>query len=157
AGLSRGGARHHNARVDAREKEPFAEYVQTARAAWPALEVDAGEFERHVAARATSGAPPKIAHAGDLYLAFACARGVPGAAEAFLRAYGGVIARVLSRRRAASDVADDAAQAVHERLLVAPPGGGAPKIAEYTGAGPLKSWVSTTAATTLAMMRRSSA
>ena len=34
------------------------------------------------------------------------------------------------------------------------PAGGVPKIAEYKGTGPLKSWISTTAATTLSMMRR---
>jgi RNA polymerase sigma-70 factor (ECF subfamily) len=133
------------------------EYLRTAHAAWPTLAVDAEDFARHVAACAVRGAPPPVAHAADLYLAFACARAIPGAAQAYHRAYDAVIARVLSRRRAAGALADDAAQAVHERLLVAPQGSGAPKIAEYGGTGSLKSWVSTTAATTLSMMRRSSA
>jgi RNA polymerase sigma-70 factor (ECF subfamily) len=137
-------------------EEALATYVQTARAAWPELDVDAEELARHLATRAIAGAPPPLAHAADVYLALACARGVPGAAAAFDRVYGNVIARVLSRRRAADDVADDASQLVRERLLVAPPGG-APKIADYTGIGALRSWVSTAAATTLAMMRRASA
>lgn len=129
-------------------------YVATARAAWPALEVDEAQFVRYVEARALlSGAHPPITHAGDVYLACACAGGVPGAVEAFHGAYRGVIARVLSRRGASSDMADDATQMIHERLLTAMPGT-LPKIAEYTGTGPLRSWVSTTAATTVSMMRR---
>ncbi len=65
-----------------------------------------------------------------------------------------MIARVLARRHAATDMAKDATQLVHQRLLVAEPGQ-TPEIAKYRGTGPLRSWVSTTAATTLLMMQRS--
>ncbi len=139
--------------------DALAHYVTSARAAWPGLAVDADALARYVAARARGPGPgglPPLAHAADMCLAFACAHRVPGAVEAFHAAYDRVIARVLSRRRAQADVADDAAQTVHERLLVAPPGA-LPKIAEYAGAGALKSWVSTTAATTVLMMHRAAA
>ena len=133
-------------------EDELAEYVAAGRAAWPTLPMDGGDFARYAKERAGEGKLP-VGNAGDLWLACACVRGTPGAVEAFHAAYGRVIARVLARRRATADVADDATQTIHERLLVAPPGG-RPKIAEYAGAGPLKSWVSTTAATTLAMIHR---
>lgn len=131
-------------------------YLRAARDAWPELEVDEAALVAHVSQRAIDGAPPPVAHAGDLYLACACALGVPGAVDAFDRAYGSVIARVLARRRATPDLADDAAQTIRERLFVAA-GDGAPKIAEYAGTGPLRSWVSTVAATTALMANRAAA
>ncbi len=139
------------------DDEALGQYVAAARAAWPALAVDPDALARWVSGHARAlGSLPPLAHAADMGLAFACAHRVPGAAEAFHDAYDRVIARVLSRRRAQADVADDAAQTVHARLLVAAPGA-LPKIAEYAGAGALKSWVSTTAATTVLMMHRAAA
>jgi RNA polymerase sigma-70 factor, ECF subfamily len=128
-------------------------FVDAARAAWPHFGVTDEELVRYAAERLPSGKLPPVAHAADLMLACACCRGTPAAIAAFCAAYGTVVARVLSRRRASFDVADDAAQSVFERLLAAP-AGSLPKITEYKGSGPLRSWVSTTAATTLAMMQR---
>lgn len=128
-------------------------YLDAARSAWPDLAVDDAAFTAHVTSRASAGPLPPIAHAGDLLLAFACARGMPAAIAAFRRAYGAVVARVLSRRRADRNDAADVSQSVYEKLLVAP-AGGSPKIADYRGTGPLRSWVSTTVATTLLMARR---
>ncbi len=130
-------------------------YVEAARRGWPNLRVDLHAFAAHAARHAAAkGLLLPLENAPDLYLAFACAARVPGASEAFEQAFGRVIARVLARRRANADVADDAGQTLRERLLVAPPGG-IPKIAEYAGVGPLKSWVAATAATTVLMMFRS--
>lgn len=129
--------------------EAMREYVQTARNAWPALEVPEEDFVRHASAHAQGSVPP-IAHAADLYLAFACGIGAPGAIEAFDRAYANVAARVLEKRRITPDVADDVMQAIRERLFV----GDRPKIFEYAGTGPLKSWVSTTIATSALMSHR---
>ena len=128
-------------------------YVDEARAAWPGFGVDDSELVRYLAARSVGGKVPPAQHAGDLLLACACARGVPPAIEAFHQRYSGVIGRVLTRRRASTDMAEDAVQIVLERLLVAQPDA-APKIAEYKGSGALRSWVATTTATTLLMMRR---
>jgi RNA polymerase sigma-70 factor (ECF subfamily) len=129
-------------------------YVAAARAAWPMLEVDAVSFDRYLAQRApVAGRLPPVAHAGDLLLAFACATGVPGAVATFRATFDGVLARVLARRRASASDAADIKQTVYERLLVAAPGA-APRIAEYRGDGPLRSWVSTSVATTLLMMQR---
>jgi RNA polymerase sigma-70 factor, ECF subfamily len=130
-------------------------YLSAARSAWPELGVDDAEFVRHVAARATEGAVPPSAHAADLLLACACSRGLGPAITAFQRVYGPVIDRVFLHRKAATHLADDARQIVQERLLVGDVGGAAPKIALYSGAGPLKSWVATAAARTLLMLYRS--
>jgi RNA polymerase sigma-70 factor (ECF subfamily) len=138
---------------DARLEANLRAYVSAARAAQPGIEVDDDELVRYLAARSPDGAVPPLAHAGDLLLAGACARGVPAAIERFCDAHRNVIRRVLSRRRATTDLVDDATQAVYERLLVAA-SGDAPKIAAYKGTGPLRSWVSTTTATTLLMMQR---
>jgi RNA polymerase sigma-70 factor (ECF subfamily) len=128
------------------------DYVATARSAWPEFDVGDADFVRHVAERTPPSKLPAPAHAGDMLLACACARGASTAIAAFHQHYRSVIARVLSRRRAAGDVADDAIQTVFERLLVGGPA--VAKIAEYKGTGPLRSWVSTAAATTLLTMRR---
>jgi RNA polymerase sigma-70 factor (ECF subfamily) len=138
---------------DAELEAALRAYVDAARAAWPSFGIDDAELVRYLAARAPGAKVPPVQHAADMLLACACGRGVPSAVEAFHRSYGGVIARVLTRRRASTDMAEDAIQNVLERLLVALPGA-APKIAEYRGSGALRSWVATAAATTLLMMRR---
>jgi RNA polymerase sigma-70 factor, ECF subfamily len=128
-------------------------YVDAARTVWPAFGIGDEELVRYVAVRTPPGQLPNVAHAGDVLLACACARRVSAAIEAFHQRHGAVIARVLSRRRASAHVADDATQALYERLLVAP-AGQTPKIGEYKGTGPLRTWVAAAAATTLLMMYR---
>jgi RNA polymerase sigma-70 factor (ECF subfamily) len=140
--------------IDGTALEPaLASYLEAARRTRPEVGVADAEFVRYVAARATEGCIPPLAHAGDLLLACGCTLRDARAIAIFHDAYGAVIARVLRRRRASSDAAADATQTVHERLLVGAPGV-APKIGEYRGLGPLRSWVATTAALTLLMQRR---
>src|SRR5262249_17417143 len=67
--------------------------------AWPGLQLAPGSFVRHLAARAVGGAPPSAARAPDLYLACACAAGIPGAFEAFDRAHLDVVGAYLVRMR----------------------------------------------------------
>ena len=138
---------------DTAGEQALRAFIEAARAAWPGFGIEDEELVRYAALRTPPGKLPALAHAGDLLLACACCRGNSAAIDAFHDLYGAVVARVLARRRATGHVADDAAQAVFERLLVAP-AGGAPKLAEYKGTGSLKSWVSAAAATTLAMMQR---
>jgi RNA polymerase sigma-70 factor len=108
-----------------------------------------------VRARVADGQLPSLDNAGDMLLAFACTQKLPSALALFQALFVPVLQRVLSRRGAELDLAQEVQQIVLERLLVGPAGGGAAKIAEYRGHGPLKSWVSTTCATTLSMLRRS--
>jgi RNA polymerase sigma-70 factor (ECF subfamily) len=150
------------ARTGGAEDGPSAEaleavlraFVDAAVSAWPAFGIDDEELVQHVAVRTPPGELPNVAHAADVLLACACARGLSAAVEAFHSRYGPVISRVLARRRASADIADDAMQTLYERILVAP-SGQTPKIAEYKGTGPLRSWVSAAAATTVLMIFRS--
>ena len=141
--------------ADAALEQDLAEYVRSARGRRPELEIDELEFVTYVAARARDGQLPPRQHAGDLLLAYACSHAHDGAIEAFLREHGDVIDRVLFHRKATHDVAADAKQILQERLLVGNASQGtAGKIASYRGLGPLHSWVTSSAATTLLTLRR---
>jgi RNA polymerase sigma-70 factor (ECF subfamily) len=90
-------------------------------------------------------------HAADLYLACACARGVPGALAAFERTYGEEIARTARRFERPGLAADDLLQRLRTKLFTAVPAelsedatARPPKIAAYTGQGFLQNWVRVT-------------
>lgn len=134
-------------------EQQLAAYVQAARAPWPELQLDELEFLRYAARRTPAGQLPQLSHAAELWLACACASQVAGAAQVFQREYGSVIARVLGRRKASEDLAAEVQQQLAEKLLVGQ-GERPARIAEYRGQGPLKSWVATATATTLATLRR---
>lgn len=130
-------------------------YVEAAKQRWPEFGIDELEFVRYAGRHARDGRLQPAAHAADLLLACACSKGLESGIHAFQRELGPVIDRVLAHRKASADVAADARQIVQERLLVGDASRGvAPKIDAYLGAGPLRSWVATTAATTLLAMRR---
>jgi len=136
------------------ELEPLLrEYVATARSAWPHFDVSSLDLVRHLAKCSLRGMPPPAEYAGDLLLAVACLQGCAPAIATFHAAYGNVIDRVLMRRRTGTADAADVTQMVYERLLV-PRGSSAPRLGGYRGQGPLRSWVSTAAATTASGLRR---
>jgi RNA polymerase sigma-70 factor, ECF subfamily len=131
------------------------EYVTAARSRWPGFGIEDADLVRYMAARVRDGRPAPVAHAADLLLGCACGRGIPAAVEAFLREYGPAVDRVLAHRNTPRDVADDARQTLQQHLLVGDPEKGFPgKIADYRGAGPLRSWVATVAANTLLALWR---
>ena len=115
-------------------------------AAWPGVNVELATYVAHVAgvAKTDDAAGLEALHAEDLYLACACARGVAAAFAVFegqvLRAVPASIARTTS----APQVVDVVLQRVRERLLVSVDGA-APKIATYTGRGPLGAFLRVTA------------
>lgn len=141
--------------TDAELERELSERVSVARAVWPALVVTDREFAEFLAERTSLGELPATSHAADLMLACACAAGHHDAHTAFHRTYEPVVTRVLLRRGADFSVIDDVKQAVFEKLLLAS-AGARPRVADYRGVGPLKSWVATVAMTTLLMTRRSS-
>ncbi len=112
------------------------------RAALPELDVEPVAFIAYVAARcpeATAAADwLREAHAADLYLAFACLAANPQALAAFERLHRADIEHAL--RSLDMRVRDDARQILRQRLFVATPGA-TPKIATYTGRGPLRRWL----------------
>jgi RNA polymerase sigma-70 factor, ECF subfamily len=113
---------------------------QTGREAWPALAVTQDDFARFVlGAEHGAEADAGRLHAADVFLACACALGVPGGIDAFERTYGRDLDRAIRRLTASSEAAD-VSQIVRERLFVAQPARPA-KISLYSGRAPLRYWV----------------
>ncbi len=124
--------------------DPVAALLLAGQAAHPGIALDAERFARHVAqhrpAEEAGDAWLSSLCAADLYLACACAEGVPAAATVLDRQYRAQVGAYLAGMRPTAAFVEDVAQAVLERLLVAEPG--APRrIAEYSGRGALGSWL----------------
>jgi len=117
---------------------------QRASAAWPTVALAREDFLAHFQARGARVDGPQALHAADLYLACACARGVPEALALFERYHLSAARQALGRRGLEADVVDEALQRLRERLLV-PREGAPPRVAEYDGRGPLDAWVRTVA------------
>jgi RNA polymerase sigma-70 factor (ECF subfamily) len=116
------------------DEQKLREWVATARAAWPGIDVPDRVFEAHLARHASDDAAQNV---GDLYLACACAAGDPKAiAELetrFIADLGKAIWQVRPGDR------DDVLQRVREQLLVG--SDGEPLIARYAGRGSLRGWL----------------
>jgi RNA polymerase sigma-70 factor (ECF subfamily) len=127
--------------------------LEAGRAAWPTLSLDAHRFVAFLAARTEEAELPPLEHAADLYIACACAGGVDGAVALLDGAFGDMIRRVLARRDGSRELADDAQQVLRERLFVGS-ADARPKIADYAGRAPLRSWLAAAASRTLIDLRR---
>lgn len=131
----------------------FIEHHRAGRAAWPGVDLDAGVFDRHLAALAHDGEPPPERAAGDLYLACACASGVPAALDAFEAAFGGMLKRAVARVDSSDAFVSDAMQAVREHLLVGE-SDAPPRIASYSGRSTLGTWLKIVAVRRAINLRR---
>jgi RNA polymerase sigma-70 factor (ECF subfamily) len=125
--------------------------------AWPRVRLDAKVFIPYLAARVPPGMNSlealRTLHVEDLYLACACAKG-DARAIAILETQ--AIARApsfVSQPKMPGLVADELRQVVRTRILVATDG--APRIAQYTGRGPLGAWVRVVTLRAAADLRRS--
>lgn len=118
---------------------------------WPQLQLDGAAFGAFLSERAVEGHGLASLHLEDLFLAWACLDGQRDAIAAFERFTRPLIA--LAVRRDARDT-DELIHQVHIKLLVAE-GGRAPRLADYTGVGPLKAFVMVMAMRCLADTRRS--
>lgn len=121
--------------------------VADALQAHPQLGLALETFVRHVAERVPADTPPRSTlaglHAGDLYLACACAA---GNARALAVLEQRVLAPLASRlARSAESLADEVLQVLRARVLVSD-GGSPPRIAGYDGRGPLSAWLRVSAA-----------
>jgi RNA polymerase sigma-70 factor (ECF subfamily) len=124
------------------------ELVAIGQAAWPRLLLRPLEFVRRQAARLETRDPAAALaqmaalrpHAAELFLAAACADGVPGAAAELTTHYLNALPRYLARMKPDDAFIDEVRQRLSMKLLVATPES-PPRIAEYAGRGPLGSWV----------------
>ena len=120
--------------MDARALE---DALAVGAAAWPGVTVAPDEWARFVTRRAKDDAELAKLKVADLYLACACARADPDALRAFETAYGRDVAVAHGRFRYVGKTADDVKQQLYEKLFT----GDAPKIAEYSGKGELRTWL----------------
>ncbi|HCF60833.1 MAG TPA: transcriptional regulator [Myxococcales bacterium] len=117
--------------------------LRAVRAAWPGLEPLEAGFVEALAVRLPPDGPPLEALgrlcAEDLCLATACARGEPAALALFERQLVPDARAALLARRLSPETVEDALQALRQKLFVG--GAGPGKIADYSGRGPLATWV----------------
>jgi RNA polymerase sigma-70 factor (ECF subfamily) len=104
-------------------------------AAWPDVIVSRTTFDAFLSARPEHRAD----HLEDLLLACACLEGSPEAWRHFDREHLGRVASFVARVDTSVSFADDIRQRLAEKLLHDP--GGTPKLALYTGRGPLSGWL----------------
>ena len=120
----------------------LAEIWQTARAAWPGVDLDADMFIGYLVHRLPERASPAALsqmNTTDLYLACACGIGDAHAIAAFERHCLDGLHRALARMQLGPDVIAEVKQRIRCRVLVAD--GGPPRIAEFSGRGRLSGWI----------------
>jgi RNA polymerase sigma-70 factor len=114
---------------------------ETARAAWPGIDLPLVQFAAHARARIDlDGSGPGVAHAADLYVAAACLAGRPAALDALERVFLVRIAAQIRRIDASPAFADEVRQQLREHLLVGRRDQH-PRLADYAGRGPLGAWL----------------
>jgi RNA polymerase sigma-70 factor (ECF subfamily) len=105
------------------------------RAAWPEVSVDREAFARYVRERAPDEEDRPALRAPEIYLACACAGGDGRAIAIFDERYLADVPMFLSRLQPPPHLIADVRQQLLERLFVDG------KIAQYSGRGPLRSWL----------------
>lgn len=118
----------------------IADAIARAREAWPRLDVDDATLSQWLRERIDPRTPIPRLHAGDLLLACACARGDAAALAAFHALFDNDLAAVFARSRARGTDVSDLRQLLDVHLFLAD-GDRPPRIAEYRGAGSLRTWV----------------
>jgi RNA polymerase sigma-70 factor (ECF subfamily) len=116
------------------------EAFERGRTAWPGITLAAEAFVDHLARHLRGGSPLvalKGLHTDDLWLACACLSGSPEALRAFEEHFVPEIHRALHRMKPPEGTVDETVQLLRHRFFV----GDGPKIAEYSGSGPLRNWV----------------
>jgi RNA polymerase sigma-70 factor, ECF subfamily len=122
--------------------EALEEALRTAAAAWPQIRLDPLVFIAHLRERLL--ADDEVSelgrlHVADLYLACACLRGDAVAWRELARVHLSRIGEFVGRLDRSSAFADDVRQRLSEKLLADE--SGRPKLALYTGRGPLGGWL----------------
>lgn len=116
------------------------EHWAAGRAAWPSVTLTPERFLRHLARHLPEGPTDVLRrlHGADLYLACAC---VQGERQALLAFEHHILQRVPARLgQLPVSTVDEVLQVLRERLLLGR-GDTPPKVADYSGRGPLLAWV----------------
>lgn len=129
-------------------EEVLRDILESARSAWPAVEVRDEVFLSYLAERlpgdSEAGRALLEMKAADLYLACACVQGDSQAVAAFETTYFPDIQAALSRRDPGWGQLEDVKQILYQKLFLAD-GEHPPKIGKYSGRGDLRSWLCVTA------------
>jgi RNA polymerase sigma-70 factor (ECF subfamily) len=121
------------------------------RARYPDVRADAAAFAAHVGDCRERGA--RVAHAADLFVAWAAARGDVAALRHFERLLALEVDAAARRIDRAPVFADELRQAVRVRLLVAETAGRI-RLDDYVGRGPLRGWLAVVALRVALNLRR---
>ena len=144
-----------NALTPAQLEATLSDVCRAGRAAHPGLCLADVAFVAHLA---RCGAPVAAAttglHAGDLFLACAALEGDAGALRELRRKHRPVVARYLRGIDVSGPFLEEVEQRLWTDLLVSRPGRH-PKLASYTGAGPLAGFVGVSAQRIALGIRRS--
>jgi len=119
------------------DAETLDEMARTAARAWPEIALPQARFVAYLRERAGDGG---ALHAADLYLACSCVDAVPQGLASFDEHHIRTLPARLSRLGLADSVVEEMQQVLREKLLVAT-AAAAPRIATYSGRGPLHAWV----------------
>ncbi|OJT20911.1 transcriptional regulator [Archangium sp. Cb G35] len=124
-------------------EERLGRGLSTARAAWPGVDLDGARFAAHLARHLSADSPAEsleALHLADLYLACACAEGLPLAHAAFEARVLPEVHVAVARLKLPPSSVDEVRQLVRQKMLV--PGPETPaRLAAYPGTGPLSGWV----------------
>jgi RNA polymerase sigma-70 factor (ECF subfamily) len=112
----------------------MAKLIDEGRAAWPGLATVPASFAARVLA---SDTPVERLHVPDLHLACACHEGAADALAIMDRTILCEVPKYLTRFRQDGAFSDEVTQTLRDKLFV----GHAPRIADYSGRGPLRAWV----------------
>jgi RNA polymerase sigma-70 factor (ECF subfamily) len=123
----------------------LAAALATARAAWPGLEVAPALFEARVRA-CLPGIRQSLDQLplGDLYLVAGCLAGLPAALAAFDERHLRPVPQLVRHLDARPDFADEVTQELRRKLLLAEPPA-LPRLASYSGRGPLAGFIAVAA------------
>lgn len=114
----------------------LSERYESARTAVPNVVIPREVFESWLSARDDDEGARSV-HDADSYLACACAMSDPVALKTFHQRFAPELAALHRRFSYLPGDADDFRQRLYEQLFT----GNAPKIAEYTGRGELRTWL----------------
>ncbi|HEY8208388.1 MAG TPA: sigma-70 family RNA polymerase sigma factor [Myxococcaceae bacterium] len=120
---------------------PASAHHQRAREAHPDIDIPEAEFERYLAQHPSpASAGPEQFHVEDLYVACGCALGNAQALAALERDLTSVVPAAISGLNLGTAGVAEVLQLIREKVLM---GGedGHPRILDYAGRAPLKSWL----------------